>query len=196
MTTNNNNDTALQEKLSFDNFKTEVLKDYQIACESRETSLQGRKEVLTGKAKFGIFGDGKEVTQLAMAKVFRPGDYRSGYYRDQTLAFALGMMTVEQFFAQLYANTDVTADPASAGRQMNAHFSTRLLNPDGSWKNSLEQPNTSADLSPTGAQMPRLVRLGYASKLYRALAELNALTQFYHQGDAVAFGTSGNASCA
>ena len=174
----------------------EVVADYRLAYRSRQASLIGRREVLSGKANFGIFGDGKEVAQLAMAKVFHPGDYRSGYYRDQTLAFALGMMTVEQFFAQLYANTDVTADPASAGRQMNAHFASRLLNPDGSWKPSLTQPNTSADLSPTGAQMPRLVGLGYASKLYRELDELKHLTQFSQNGDEITFGTIGNASCA
>lgn len=174
----------------------EVLADYRLAYRSRQVSLLGRREVLSGKANFGIFGDGKEVAQLAMAKVFHPGDYRSGYYRDQTLAFALGMMTVEQFFAQLYANTDVKADPASAGRQMNAHFASRLLNPDGSWKSLLTQPNTSADLSPTAAQMPRLVGLGYASKLYRELAELKELTEFSHHGDEIAFGTIGNASCA
>lgn len=173
-----------------------VLADYRLGFRSRQVSLIGRREVLSGKANFGIFGDGKEVAQLAMAKVFHNGDFRSGYYRDQTLAFALDMMTVTEFFAQLYANTDVEADPASAGRQMNAHFANRLLNPDGSWKNLMTMPNTSADLSPTGAQMPRLVGLGYASKLYRELDELKHLTQFSRNGNEIAFGTIGNASCA
>ncbi len=173
-----------------------ILADYRLAYRSRQVSLLGRREVLSGKANFGIFGDGKEVAQLAMAKVFQNGDFRSGYYRDQTLAFALEMMTVEQFFAQLYANTDATADPASAGRQMNAHFATRLLNPDGSWKNLSQIASSSADLSPTGAQMPRLVGLAQASKLYRELAELKQMHHFSHNGNEIAFGTIGNASCA
>ena len=173
-----------------------VIADYRLAFRSRQVSLIGRREVLSGKANFGIFGDGKEVAQLAMAKVFQNGDFRSGYYRDQTLAFALGMMTVTGFFAQLYANSDVEADPASAGRQMNAHFATRSLNPDGSWQNLMARPNTSSDVSPTGSQMPRLVGLGYASKLYRELDELKHLTQFSQHGNEIAFGTIGNASCA
>lgn len=144
-----------------------VVADYRLAYRSRQASLVGRREVLSGKANFGIFGDGKELPQLAMAKVFQKGDFRSGYYRDQTLMFALNMMSIEAFFTQLYANTDVKDEPASAGRQMNAHFASRLLNPDGSWKNLMDTPNTSADLSPTASQMPRLVGLGYASKLYR-----------------------------
>jgi pyruvate/2-oxoglutarate/acetoin dehydrogenase E1 component/TPP-dependent pyruvate/acetoin dehydrogenase alpha subunit len=151
---------------------------------------------MSGKAKFGIFGDGKEVAQIAMAKAFRKGDFRSGYYRDQTFMFAVGMATIQQFFAQLYAHADVHADPNSAGRQMNSHFATRSLNPDGSWKKLTEMYNTSADLSPTGSQMPRLVGLGYASRLYRELAELKHLTQFSHHGDEVAFGAVGNATCA
>lgn len=173
-----------------------VVADYRLAYRSRQASLVGRREVLSGKANFGIFGDGKELPQLAMAKVFQKGDFRSGYYRDQTLMFALNMMSIEAFFTQLYANTDVKDEPASAGRQMNAHFASRLLNPDGSWKNLMDTPNTSADLSPTASQMPRLVGLGYASKLYRELAELKHLTQFSHNGNEVAFGTIGNASCA
>src|SRR5512145_3553165 len=131
-----------------------------------------------GKAKFGIFGDGKEVPQLAMAKVFRKGDFRSGYYRDQTFIFALGIITMEEYFAQLYAHAEVEADPSSAGRAMNAHFATRSLNPDGSWKNLTESYNVAADVSPTGSQMPRLVGLAYASRLYRELEELHSLTQF------------------
>src|SRR3984893_14126553 len=136
--------------------REEVVHDYRIAHESRQASLIGRREVLTGKAKFGIFGDGKEVAQLALAKVFRGGDFRSGYYRDQTLMFALGLLTVEQFFAQLYADPDVALEPCSAGRSMTAHFSTRLLEPDGSFRNLSELLNSSADVSPTGSQIPRL----------------------------------------
>jgi pyruvate/2-oxoglutarate/acetoin dehydrogenase E1 component/TPP-dependent pyruvate/acetoin dehydrogenase alpha subunit len=176
--------------------RAEVLRDYNLAVQSRAASLIGRREVLNGKAKFGIFGGGKELAQIAMAKAFRKGDFRSGYYRDQTFMFALGQSNVQQFFAQLYAHTDKTADPHSAGRQMNAHYATRLLNDDGTWRNQTEMFNTSADLSPTGAQMPRLVGLGYASRLYRELDELKLLTHFSNNGNEVAFGTIGNASCA
>jgi len=173
-----------------------LLLDYKLATESRQVSLIGRREVMSGKAKFGIFGDGKELAQIALAKVFRPGDFRAGYYRDQTLAFALGVITYEQFFAQLYAHADVDADPMTAGRSMNGHFGTRSLNPDGSWRDLTGQVNFSADLSPTAAQMPRLVGLGYASRLYRELPELRGLTQFSRGGDEIAFGTIGNASTA
>jgi pyruvate/2-oxoglutarate/acetoin dehydrogenase E1 component/TPP-dependent pyruvate/acetoin dehydrogenase alpha subunit len=174
----------------------EILEDYRIAYRSRQASLIGRREVMTGKAKFGIFGDGKELPQIAMAKVMRKGDWRSGYYRDQTLMFALGLTTIQEFFAQLYAHADVQADPATAGRAMNAHFATRSLNPDGSWVNLMEQVNSVVDLSPTAAQMPRLVGLAYASKLYRELPELAGFKQFSNNGDEIAFGTIGNASCA
>lgn len=174
----------------------EVLRDYTLALQSRQASLIGRREVLNGRAKFGIFGDGKEMAQIAMAKVFKPGDFRSGYYRDQTFMFAIGQTTIQQFFAQLYAHTDVAADPNSAGRQMNAHFSTRLLNENGSWRSQTESLNSSTDLSPTAAQMPRLVGLGYASRLYRELDELHHLTQFSRNGNEIAFGTIGNASTA
>lgn len=174
----------------------EVLRDYRIALESRFTSLIGRREVFSGRAKFGIFGDGKEIAQLAMARVFRKGDFRSGYYRDQTFMLATGMLTIREFFAQLYAHTEVTADPHSAGRQMNAHFATRLLNPDGSWRSQTDMKNSSADISPTASQMPRLVGLAYASHLYRELEELHHLTHFSRHGQEVAFGTIGNASCA
>ncbi len=173
-----------------------ILEDYRIGYRSRQASLLGRKEVLTGKAKFGIFGDGKETAQLAMARAFRRGDFRAGYYRDQTFMFATGMSTVEEFFAQLYANTDENADPASAGRSMNGHFGTRSLNPDGSWKNLTEMFNSSSDVSPTGSQMPRLVGLAYASRLYREVEVLKQFTQFSSNGDEIAFGTIGNASCA
>ena len=143
------------ESLSFENFRTEVLQDYRWACISRETSLLGRKEVLTGKAKFGIFGDGKEVAQVAMAKFFRPGDFRAGYYRDQTFAFATGIATVQQFFAQLYADPKVAHDPFSAGRQMNAHFATPVVNEDGEWLDLVNRKNSSSDIAPTAGQMPR-----------------------------------------
>ncbi len=176
--------------------QAEVLRDYSLAVQSREASMVGRREVLSGKAKFGIFGDGKEIPQLAMAKVFQKGDFRSGYYRDQTFMFATGMSDIQQFFAQLYAHPDVQADPNSGGRQMNAHFATRSLNPDGSWKDLTAMFNSSADLSPTAAQMPRLVGLAYASRLYRELEGLKELTTFSQNGDEVAFGTIGNASCA
>ncbi|MBF8282880.1 MAG: Pyruvate/2-oxoglutarate dehydrogenase complex, dehydrogenase component beta subunit [Anaerolineales bacterium] len=176
--------------------REEILRDYRIAFQSRQASVIGRREVLSGKAKFGIFGDGKELAQIAMAKVFRKGDFRSGYYRDQTLMFALGAVSLQEFFAQLYAHADVEADPSTAGRSMNAHFASRSLNPDGSWRNLMELYNSSADMSPTGSQMPRLVGLAYASRLYRHLHELQPLTQFSHHGDEVAFGAIGNASCA
>ncbi|MBS1537639.1 MAG: transketolase [Bacteroidetes bacterium] len=174
----------------------EVIQDYRIAFQSRQASLLGRREVLSGKAKFGIFGDGKEVPQLAMAKAFRKGDFRSGYYRDQTFMFALGMSNIKEFFAQMYAHADVEAEPSSAGRSMNGHFGTRSLNSDGSWKNLMEQYNSSADVSPTASQMPRLVGLAYASRLYRELDELKNLTEFSNNGNEVAFGTIGNASAA
>ncbi len=176
--------------------RDQVLTDYRIAYQSRQASLIGRREVLSGKAKFGIFGDGKEIAQVAMAKVFRHGDFRAGYYRDQTLMFVLDMATIHEFFAQLYAHADVLADPNSAGRQMNAHFATRLLNEDGMWKSQVDMYNTSADLSPTGSQMPRLIGLAYASHLYRQLDALKEFTEFSYNGDEVAFGTIGNASCA
>lgn len=174
----------------------EVLRDYSLAVQSREASVLGRREVLSGKAKFGIFGDGKEIAQIAMAKAFQRGDFRSGYYRDQTFMFATGMSDLFQFFTQLYAVTDVQVEPNSAGRQMNAHFATRSLNPDGSWKELAELLNSSADVSPTGSQMPRLVGLAYASRLYRELEELKGLTRFSGNGNEIAFGTIGNAACA
>jgi 2-oxoisovalerate dehydrogenase E1 component len=185
---------AEPQKIIFE--RSELLEDYRIAFQSRQASLIGRREVLGGKAKFGIFGDGKEVAQLALAKVFHPGDFRSGYYRDQTLLFALNMVTIKEFFAQLYAHADVEADPSSAGRSMNAHFATRLLDEQGGWKSQSETFNTSADVSPTASQMPRLVGLAYASRLYRELESLHQFTAFSNKGNEVAFGTIGNASCA
>ncbi len=173
-----------------------VLEDYRLAWESRQASLLGRREVLTGKAKFGIFGDGKEVAQVALAKVFRPGDFRSGYYRDQTLMMALGQLSLEQFFAQLYANPDVEQEPCSAGRSMTAHFATRMVEADGTFRALSQLLNSPADLSPTGSQMPRLVGLAYASRLFRELPELAHLADLSDRGGEVAFGTIGNASCA
>ena len=176
--------------------RAEILHDYSLACQSREASLIGRREVLSGKAKFGIFGDGKEVPQLALAKAFQKGDWRSGYYRDQTLMMALNLLTVQQFFAQLYAHADPVQEPHSAGRQMNAHFSTRSLNKDGSWKDVTQQFNTSPDISPTGGQMPRLVGLGQASSIFRNVEEVKHLAHLSKNGNEVIFGTIGNASCA
>ena len=172
----------------------EVLQDYRLAYKSRQVSMIGRREVLSGKAKFGIFGDGKEVAGIAMSKVFQKGDFRSGYYRDQTLVFALGEISIQELFAQLYAHTDERADPSTAGRSMIGHYNTRSLNPDGSWKNLMEIRNSSADVSPTGSQMPRLVGLAYASRLYRELDELKQYKQFSDNGNEIAFGTIGNAS--
>lgn len=176
--------------------KEAILNDYRLAYQSRQASLLGRKEVLTGKAKFGIFGDGKEVAQIALSHFFQKGDFRSGYYRDQTMAFVLGFSNIKEFFAQLYADTDLEKEPASGGRQMNGHFATRSLNPDGSWKDLTEMVNCSSDISPTAAQMPRMVGLAYASKLYRELDSLKHLQQFSRQGNEIAWGTIGNASCA
>ncbi len=182
------------EQLTFDDFKKEVLNDYRIARISRECSLLGRREVLTGKAKFGIFGDGKEVPQLAMAKAFQKGDFRAGYYRDQTFMMALGELNAEQFFAGLYAHTDINVDPMSAGRQMGGHFATHSLNEDGTWKDLTAQYNSSSDISPTAAQMPRLVGLAQASKLYRNEATLKNSPKFSKNGNEIAWGTIGNAS--
>jgi len=182
------------DKLSFEDFKTEILNDYKIAVTSRECSLLGRREVLTGKAKFGIFGDGKEVPQLAWAKSFKNGDWRSGYYRDQTFMMAIGELSIQQFFAGLYGHTDINNEPMSAGRQMGGHFSTHTLNEDGTWKNLMTQKNSSADISPTAGQMPRLLGLAQASKIYRNVKELTDTTNFSSKGNEVAWGTIGNAS--
>jgi 2-oxoisovalerate dehydrogenase E1 component len=176
--------------------KEEIIKDYRLGYQSRQASLIGRREVLSGKAKFGIFGDGKEIVQLAIARAFRKGDWRSGYYRDQTWMFMLGVMSIQEFFAQLYAHADVTYDPASAGRQMNAHFTSRNLYPNGTWRAQTKMYNTAADVSPTAAQMPRAVGLAYASVLYRHVNELKEFKDFSHNGDEVTFATIGNASTA
>jgi 2-oxoisovalerate dehydrogenase E1 component len=187
-------ETRTGQAIDFDTFRKTVINDYKLACESRQASLTGRKEVLTGKAKFGIFGDGKEIAQIAMAKQFRKGDWRSGYYRDQTFMFAIGESDTTKFFAQLYANPDVHAEPASAGRSMNGHFSTRSLNEDGSWKNLAQQYNSSSDISPTAGQMPRLIGLAWASSLFRNNPALHGMTTFSDKGNEVAFGTIGDAS--
>tara|TARA_R110001632_G_scaffold229961_2_gene366887 strand:+ start:897 stop:3350 length:2454 start_codon:yes stop_codon:yes gene_type:complete len=186
--------TSSATELSFKDFKNEVLNDYRIARISRECSLLGRREVLTGKAKFGIFGDGKEVPQLAMAKAFKNGDFRSGYYRDQTFMMSIGELDAQQFFAGLYAHTDIKIEPMSAGRQMGGHFATHSLNEDGSWKDLTAQKNSSADISPTAGQMPRLVGLAQASKIFRNVKGLENLTNFSNKGNEVAWGTIGNAS--
>ncbi|MAB49252.1 MAG: transketolase [Flavobacteriaceae bacterium] len=189
MKTNPNTKT----EITFEDFKAEVINDYKLAVTSRECSLLGRREVLTGKAKFGIFGDGKEVPQIAWAKAFENGDFRSGYYRDQTFMMAIGELTIEQFFAGLYANTDLKEEPMSAGRQMGGHFATHSLDENGNWKNLTEQKNSSADISPTAGQMPRLLGLAQASKIYRNVEGIDT-TNFSKNGDEIAWGTIGNAS--
>ena len=188
-----NDNIDLKKEISFETFKTQVLDDYKIIVVSREASLLGRREVLNGKAKFGIFGDGKELPQIAMAKVFQKGDFRSGYYRDQTFMMAINELSTKQLFSGLYANTDFNEEPMSGGRQMGAHFSTISLNQDGSWKNLMNQKNSSPDISCTGSQMPRLLGLAQASKLYRKLKIKNS-ELFSENGNEIAWGTIGNAS--
>ena len=189
--------TSSKKSLDFTSFKNQVLSDFKLACESREASLLGRKEVLTGKAKFGIFGDGKELAQIALSKQFQNGDFRSGYYRDQTIMLAIEELTLEQYFSGLYAHTDVEIEPQSAGRQMGGHYATRNLDANGDWKNLMNQKNSSADISPTAGQMPRLVGLAQASKVYRTNKNLHGLDvtkKFSNKGNEVAFGTIGDAS--
>ena len=187
--------TTKESKVKFSQAKVkEILADYRLVYESREASLLGRKEVFMGKAKFGIFGDGKEVAQIAMAKVFRKGDFRSGYYRDQTFMLAIGELTLQQYFAQLYAHTDVEAEPASAGRLMNGHFATRMLDEKGELKNLSQLKNSSSDISPTAGQMPRLLGMAYASKLFRNNSDLHQFDNLSNEGNEIAFGTIGNAS--
>ena len=180
--------------LNLNDFKTVVLEDYKLANVSRETSLLGRREVLTGKAKFGIFGDGKEVPQLAMSRFFQNGDFRSGYYRDQTFMMSIGQLTVQQFFAQLYANPNTKEEPASGGRSMNGHYATRSLDENGNWKALKDIKNSSADISPTAGQMPRLLGLAQASKIYRNNDLISEDNLFSRKGNEVAFGTIGDAS--
>ena len=188
--------TLKKESISFDDFKKEILADYKLACVSRETSVLGRKEVLTGKAKFGIFGDGKELAQIAMAKQFKNGDFRSGYYRDQTFMMAIGELNVQQYFAALYAHTDIKHEPASAGRQMGGHYSTHTINADGSWRNLSQLKNSSSDISPTAGQMPRLLGLAQASKIFKLNTDLHAekYAHLTNKGNEVAFGSIGDAS--
>lgn len=188
------NIAAENHHVSFEEFKKEVVNDYRIAFESRQASLLGRKEVLTGKAKFGIFGDGKEVAQLAMAKAFKQGDIRSGYYRDQTFMFATGMSDIRKFFAQLYAHVSLEAEPASAGRLMNGHFASRFLDENGTWKNLTEEFHSTSDISPTAGQMGRALGIAYASKLYRDNAALHEFTNFSKNGNEISYVTIGNAS--
>ncbi|WP_109300731.1 thiamine pyrophosphate-dependent enzyme [Aquimarina sp. AU474] len=187
-------ETVTTSNISFEEYRNQILRDYKIALISRECSLLGRREVLTGKSKFGIFGGGKELPQLAMARVFRNGDFRSGYYRDQTFMMAIDQYTVEQFFAGLYAHTDIKREPFAAGRQMGGHFATHSLNEDGTWKNLTEQKNSSADISPTAGQMPRLLGLAQASKVYRNEKSVSDFSNFSIKGNEVAWGTIGNAS--
>lgn len=186
-------DLGISTHITFEDFRNEVINDYKIAVISRECSLLGRREVLAGKAKFGIFGDGKELPQLAMAKVFENGDFRSGYYRDQTFMMSIGELSVRQLFAALYAHTDIKADPMTAGRQMGGHFGTHSLDENGNWKDLTKQKNSSADISPTASQMPRLLGLAEASKIYRNVEGINA-NKFSINGNEVAWGTIGNAS--
>jgi pyruvate/2-oxoglutarate/acetoin dehydrogenase E1 component/TPP-dependent pyruvate/acetoin dehydrogenase alpha subunit len=188
-------ETTPTERSTFLFTRDTVLRDYRIAFQSREASVIGRREVFTGRAKFGIFGDGKEVAQMAMARSFRKGDFRSGYYRDQTLMFGLGLLRIDEYFAQLYADAEPGRDPCSGGRQMNSHFSTQLLTEEGAWISQVEAYNSSADMSPTASQMPRLVGLAYASHLYRNVEELAYLAEFSNNGDEIAWGTIGDASC-
>lgn len=189
-----NKDLLREEQLSFDKFRAEILKDYRVCVESRETSLLGRREVLTGKAKFGIFGDGKEVAQAAMAKFFKPGDFRSGYYRDQTFMFASGLATVEQFFSQLYADPDKQHDPFSGGRQMNAHFATPFVDEEGNWLDLVNRKNVSSDIAPTAGQMVRALGLAFASKTFRKVEALHQYHNLSNQGNEVCFCTIGDAS--
>jgi pyruvate/2-oxoglutarate/acetoin dehydrogenase E1 component/TPP-dependent pyruvate/acetoin dehydrogenase alpha subunit len=188
------NDAPTLESLSFDHFKNAVLEDYKICCESRETSLLGRKEVLTGKAKFGIFGDGKEVAQVAMSRFFMPGDFRSGYYRDQTFMFSSGKATVEHFFSQLYADSNIVNDPFSAGRQMNAHFASKFVDQEGNWLDLANLKNISSDIAPTAGQMVRGLGLAFASKVFRNVEALKDLTNLTSTGNEVCFCTIGDAS--
>src|SRR5450755_1830000 len=187
-------DQLALENISFDLFRKEVLNDYRLVCESREASLLGRKEVLTGKAKFGIFGDGKEVPQVAVAKFFRPGDFYAGYYRDQTLGFALGTSSIEEFFSQLYADPDILHDPHSAGRNMNSHFASPFVGEDGEFLNLMQRKNFTAGLAPTAAHIPRSLGLAYASKAFRQIRELADLKNLSVNGNEICVCTIGDAS--
>jgi len=186
--------TAQDEAISYDVFRKEVLRDFKVAVESREASLLARREVLTGKAKFGIFGDGKEIAQVAMAKFFKPGDFRAGYYRDQTFMFATGLATIEQFFSQLYADPDINNDPFSAGRQMNSHFSTKFVDDNGNWLDLVNRRNISSDIAPTAGQMPRALGLAFASKIFRGCNKVAEFGSLSKNGEEICFCTIGDAS--
>lgn len=194
MVNSHSNVDLIEDVMSYDRFRQEVLQDYKIAMESRETSLIGRREVLTGKAKFGIFGDGKEVAQIAMAKFFKTGDFRAGYYRDQTFMFATGLANIEQFFAQLYADPDITHDPFSGGRQMNSHFATPFVDEDGNWLDLANRKNISSDIAPTAGQMPRALGLALASKALRSMPDIKELQRLSNNGNEICFCTIGDAS--
>ncbi|MDE3211804.1 MAG: thiamine pyrophosphate-dependent dehydrogenase E1 component subunit alpha, partial [Bacteroidota bacterium] len=194
MGTQPSNEETLLENLSFEKFREEVLNDYRIVCESREASILARKEVLTGKAKFGIFGDGKEVAQVAMAKFFKPGDFRAGYYRDQTFMFASGLSTIEQFFSQLYADPEIANDPFSAGRQMNSHFASRFVDENGDWMPLSELKNITSDIAPTAGQMPRALGIALGSKLFRESPGYGQFRELSDNGNEVCFCTIGDAS--
>jgi 2-oxoisovalerate dehydrogenase E1 component len=192
-----NTSSPSEVSIDFESFKQEILEDYKLACLSRETSLLGRKEVLTGKAKFGIFGDGKELAQIAVAKQFQKGDFRSGYYRDQTLVFALGELTIQEYFAGLYAHTDVDLEPTSAGRQMGGHFATRNIDKNGNWVDLMQHHNIASDISPTAGQMSRMLGLAQASKVYNEHESLKSdpkFQKFSNNGQEIVFGTIGDAS--
>lgn len=189
-----NSNISSEADLDIESFKKEVLNDFRVAIESREASLLGRKEVLTGKAKFGIFGDGKEVAQIALSRYFMNGDFRSGYYRDQTIMLALEEVSLEQYYAQMYSHTDIEHEPQSGGRQMNCHYATRMINEDGTWKDLVDMKITCTDLSPTAAQLPRSIGLGLASKHYRLNKELHDFKKFSRNGNEVCFCTIGDAS--
>jgi len=191
MDTNQISEENLLENLSFEKFREKVLKDYKVVCESRETSLLSRKEVLTGKAKFGVFGDGKEVPQVAMAKFFQPGDFRAGYYRDQTFMFATGISTIEEFFSQLYSDPDIKNDPSSGGRQMNAHFATPFVDENGNWLDLANRKNSSSDMAPTSSQMPRAIGLAFASKVFREVDALHEFENLSQNGNEICFCTIG-----
>ena len=191
---NYNDSSSLDQKVEKAEVKEMILNDYRIMMESREASLLGRREVLTGKAKFGIFGDGKELAQLCLAKQFMDGDYRSGYYRDQTIMLALGEVTLQEYYAQLFSDTNVENEPHSAGRQMNCHYGTRFINDDGTWKDMTKIKITTTDLSPTAAQMPRIMGLGLASKLFREDKNLHQFKTLSKNGNEIVFGTIGDGS--
>ena len=192
----NKTENKVKDKISKDQFKTTILSDYRLVCEVRESGAQGRRDVLSGKGSFGIFGDGKELAQIALAKVFKDGDFRAGYYRDQTLMMCLGQLTTKQMFAHLYGNPELSAEPSSGSRQMMNHFGSRFLNEDGTWRDLMKQKNSTSDMACLASNFPRLVGLAQASKVYRENKELKNTEKFSNNGSEIAFGTIGNSSCA